>query len=441
MKRLSCGLFGAIFVVLIGAPSWAAPVAPVDDTPGGSLGGYIAESSAMAFSLQPFLPALISTGDVPFEGTVALSTSNVNSGGNSFARGAALWLGSAAGDPGPLIGEGAGQPEIGGLFPKWPVQAQATQTDGEVATGKDPILLMTADGFADRSSGDTRIADVNVPGLVHIEHIASTSTSTVHDTDVVNDARVVLQGISLINGHITIDQLRSFSATTSNGSDSTQTGDVAISGLKIGGVIVRVTDAGFQIIGLPKGSSQAPGAGGQPFPNQSPAQVVNSVLSAFHARLTLFRSVGSAVGGTASRLGGALVLSIDNPAGGVGPIPPGRFDIILGSTSSTTQVSPQFVLGTPELGGGASVSGSDIGRGETPSSVSLGGGPSPSNSTLGTVSGPQALGGTSQLPSTQPADYRFKGIPIGLVIALLLVAVVLSRYIRRFMNNVIGGES
>ncbi len=441
MKRVLCGAF-AMFVGLIVATPAGAAVVPVDQTPGADLGGYIAQSSAMAFSLQPFVPALIPTGDVPVEGTVALSSSNVKSGGNAFARGAGLWMGSAAGDPGPLIGQGAGQPEFGAVFPKWPVQAQASQNDGEVTAGKDPFLLMTAQGFPDRSTGDTRMGDVNVPGLVHVEHVASTSTSLVRDTDVANDARVVLQGISLVAGHITIDQMRSYSATTSTGTSSTQSGDVVLSGLRIGGVNVTVTDAGFKIGGLPKGSEQAPGAS-ERFPGQSPAEIVNTVLKSFNARLTMFRSIGRAAGGNADRLGGAFVLSIDNPVGGQGPIPPGRFDIILGSTSSTTQVTSQFQFSAGGAAGGGSVpdvpsldgAATETGSG---GSFSLGSGPEVSR---GDISGTNALGssGGSLDTGLQPSDYRFKGIPFGLVFALLLVAVVASRYIRRFMNSVISG--
>ncbi len=423
MKRVVAVAIFSVFVVAIGAPSFAQTE---DTSPGSGLGGYIAQSSAEAFSIQPYLPALISTGDVPVEGTIALSTSNAASGGNSFARGAALWLGSAAGDPGPLIGEGAGQPAIGALFPKWPVQAQATQNDGEVTTGQAPLFSMVADGYPDHSSGDTRIADVNVPGLVHIEHSASTSTSVVKTTEVDNDARVVLHGISLLNGHITIDQLLSYSKTTSNGTTSTQSGNLAISGLAIGGTGVIVTDKGFQVTGQ------------SPTPGQSPQQAVNAVLAAFHARLTLYNAAGSAVGGTADRVGGALVLSIDNPIGGVGPIPPGRFDIILGSTSSTAQASPPFTLGAPA--GDTSVGAVALPSGESPSSVSLGAGPSPSSGTessVGALSGPSgALPGAQAL---QSSDYHFKGIPIGLVLVLLIVAAVAARYVRRFVVRLIGG--
>ena len=426
MKRILAVAVVAMFAVALGAPSYAQT--SDDLSPGSGLGGYLARSSAEAFSLQPYLPALISTGDVPFEGTIALSTSNVGSGGNSFARGAALWLGSAAGDPGPLIGEGAGQPTIGELFPKWPLQAQATQNDGEVTTGEPPLVAMTADGFPDHSAGDTRLADVNVPGLVHIEHLASTSTSIVHAADVTNDTRVVLHGISLLNGHITIDQLLSYSKTTSDGTNATQSGSLMISGLKIGGQTVIVTDKGFVVDDQPAE------------PGRSPAQTVNAVLAAFHARLTLYNATGSANGGSADRVGGALVLSIDNPAGGIGPIPPGRFDVILGSTSSTAQATPAFAFGggTNLSPGGPSVISNEIPRTESPSSFSLGSGPAPARSTASSVG---AAGGPSLSYATAPqtlrsSSYHFTGVPIGLVFVLLIVAAAAARYVRRFAITV-----
>ena len=45
-----------------------------DTTPGEHLGGYVGRASAMAFSFQPVFPALLPTGDAPFEATIALAT-------------------------------------------------------------------------------------------------------------------------------------------------------------------------------------------------------------------------------------------------------------------------------------------------------------------------------------------------------------------------------
>ena len=78
MKRL----FSAVFVLLV-IGAIAAPAFADGSAPGVDLGGYIAQSSAIAFSIQPVLPAFVSTGDVPFELTAALSTANIKSGGRT----------------------------------------------------------------------------------------------------------------------------------------------------------------------------------------------------------------------------------------------------------------------------------------------------------------------------------------------------------------------
>jgi hypothetical protein len=413
-----------------------------DTTPGEHLGGYDVQASAMAVSIQPVFPAFLPTGDAPLEGTLALSTGRVKSGGNAFGRGAIVWPGNAAGDPGPLFGQLVG-PEVGGLFPKWPLQAQADQEDGEVTTGAPPGISMKAVGFPDHALGDVRIADANAPGLVHVEHIASTADTVVTDSAVSSVARVTLQGVAIANGFITVEEIRSLSRTTGNGSTSATAGDVDIVGMKIGGIDVSVTDDGFQVTGVPPEGADAPGAGGEPFPGQSPEEQVQQVLENLNARITLFEGVGRTRGGQAQHYELGIVFSIDNPVGGQGPIPPGRFDIILGSTSSSTLSSSPFSASTSTGGLGSTGSTGSSGGSTTGGSVSIGSGPSVGGGTVGEVSG-----GLSQAPSApstgsldgRPAGYRFNGIPMGLLIGLLVAALVAARFIRNFFNSIMMAQ-
>ena len=425
------------------APAFAARAAEPDPTPGEHLGGYVGRASALAFSFQPVFPALLPTGDAPFEATIALSTADLKSGGNSYGHSSLLWPGSAASDPGPLIAQGAGQPTIGALVPKWGLQAEARQGQGVVTTGAPPAIVMRATGNADQADGDTRLADLDIPGLAHIEHVASTANSTVTDTSLTSTSRVALHGVSLLRGHITVDQIRSISKTTSDGTKSTSTGDTVLSGLKIGGFSVSVTDKGFHVRGGPPGSEEAPGGGDEPFPNQSPAEAVQQLLDNLNARLTLFRSVGRTAAGSADHFATGFVLSVDNPVGGVGPIPPGRFDVILASTSSQTLVSPQFTLGNlPSLGSSTpGVSAPEapsvsIGRGggEVTDAAGLQAAPSGSVAAIGE---PDAAVGTLDV-TPQRARYQFDGVPIGLVIGLLLVAAIVARYLRSLLVVLVG---
>jgi hypothetical protein len=420
----------------------------VDESPGENLGGYDSLSSAMAFSFRPFLPALISTGDVPFEGTVAVANSRVKSGGISLGHGALVYPGSGAANLGPILGVAFGQPEIGALIPSWPFEVSATQSTGEVSAGPAPALSFSATGYPDRGGGDVRIGEVHVPGLVHIEHIASTTTSVVTDGSVTSTARVVLQGVSLLGGHVKAESIRSTSLTSSIGSAASSSGDVDIIGLTIGGINVSVTDDGFQVDGLPASAEQAPGAGGEPFPGQSPEDAVNAVLESLGARITLFKSITNVRGGRAERMQPGVVISLDNPVGGTGPIPAGRFDIFLGATSASALATLPFSAGVPDVVPGVTTADDSTGGGSP--SISIGGGPEVGGETLTGV-GEELTGaaggalGAAQggLGDAVPrrSDYHFGGLPIGMVIGLLLVAFLLARYIRNFFKGLMPGGS
>lgn len=430
-------LIALVATVSIGlAPSAAAQV---DDTPGEQLGGYDAAASALAVSFQPFLPALVSTGDVPFEASLALSSARVKSGGNAFGRAALLWPGATAADMGPILGVAFGQPEIGALIPKWPVQAEATQRDGEVTAGAPPVAAMRAVGQRDRAEGDGRVADVHIPRVVHIEHIASTSRSIVLDGSVTSEAIVKLQGVSLLGGFIKAEEIRSVSRTTSLGSAASSSGDVDIVGLRIGGVEVSVTDEGFAATGLPPDATAFPGGDGEPAPGASPEEFVNAVLDALGARITLFESISSVRGGVAERMQPGVVISVDNPVGGSGPIPPGRFDIILASSSASALATEPFTGGLvpPGNGGTAGIPGGGGTQSGGGGSISIGGGSVVGGQTVPNTTGgltDAAAGPLGALPDAgafRPAGYRFDGLPLGLVVALLLAALLAARAIRR----------
>jgi hypothetical protein len=258
---------------------------------------------------------------------------------------------------------------------------------------------------------------------------------------VTSTSRITLHGVSLLEGYVKIETIRSISTTTSIGSAASSTGDVDVVGMKIGGVDVSVTDDGFQVTGLPPGASQLPGAGGEPFPGQSPEQIVNSVLKSFGARITLFNSVSKVSGGRAERIEPGLVLSLDNPVGGTGPIPPGRFDIILASSSSSALATPPYTSNLPSVrtgaglpsGGGSSTSigeGPVVG-GETVNAV----GEQLSQAASGPSGAPAQTTGTLEGAEPQLQRYRFDGVPIGMVIALLLLSLLVARYLRNFLDR------
>ena len=442
-RRLIC----VLAAVLLAVP--APALAQGDETPGENLGGYDAMSSAVAFSFQPFLPAFVSTGDVPFEASFALSTSRVKSGGGAFGRGALVWPGSAAANLGPILGVAFDQPELGALIPPWPLVAEATQDDGEVVTGQPPAIAMTATGQKDRASGDVRLADGKIPRVIHIENIASTATSVVTDSSVTSTGRIALHGVTLLAGYITIEEIRSRSVATSIGGAASTSGDVDIIGMKIGGIDVSVTDEGFQVGGFPPDAQDLPGAGGEPAPGQSPEDVVNAILESLGARITLFKSVSTVSGGKAERTAPGMIVSIDNPAGGVDRIPPGRFDIIIAATSASSLSTLPFNADLGDIGGALDSLPGDTSSGGG-GSISLGDGPEVAGDTVSNVedelsdAGAGPLGDVPQSLDdvTQRSDrYEFGGLPLGLVFGLLLLAALLARYVRNFFRSMLAGAA
>ncbi len=136
MRRILLGATSIAVLMAVTAPTAAR--AQTDS----QLGGYVASAAGWAFSFQPFLPALLPTGDAPAETTFSLSTANVKSGGQSAARGALVWPGSAAANLGPLIEQAAGMPGFAGLLPPYPAAIEATAKDGERSRVLPPAMTM-----------------------------------------------------------------------------------------------------------------------------------------------------------------------------------------------------------------------------------------------------------------------------------------------------------
>ena len=343
---------------------------------------------------------------------------------------------------GPVLGVAFGQPEAAALVPKWPLQAQANQDAGEKKTGVEPILSMRALGQHDRSEADARIADIDIPNLVKIEHIASTSNSVVTDSGVTSTGRVLLEGVSLLNGHIKAEQIRSISETSSIGSAGSANGDVDISGLVIGGIQVSVTDEGFVVDGLPEGASDAPGAG------EARARPVAGGDGEYRPRVArcAYHTVqGDLVGRGRSRAadgtGDHHLAGQPRRRPGSDPEGPLRHlpRVVLGIL---VRDAPVLVLGAASVG-------------ETPvtdggGSITIGSGPKVGGESLTKVgedlgsdiaTGPGLLG-TSPDASLddavrQSGDYRFGGLPIAMVIGLLLLAALVARYVRNLYARIL----
>ena len=424
-------LLGLVAVVLL---LGAAPAhAQSDDEPESQLGGYIAGSAGWAVSMQPFIPALLPTGDAPFETTISLSTATVKSGGNALGRAAIFWPGSAAANLGPLLAVGASQPFVGSLIPPYPGFVEASAKDGAVERSAGPGISMKAFGSESRAEGDVRTPDIDLPGLLKVDSVSSQSFAEVTDVDVSTSSVVTLEGVSLINGAIKATSIYSKSLTRSTGDTSNADGVLHVVGLTVNGIAVEVTGAGIRAVGLPPEAAPAPGASA-PFPGANPDDALNQALTALGASIRVTRLSQKSSGGAADRLANALVLTVNNPA-----VPGSRVEITLASTGSAALATLPVAtdlgeLETPDLdNAGSDVLGSSesasLGDFAASPEGNLALGPSPEADALSQAGSSST--GTNVEGSL--AGYRFGGLPIGLVLLLIAASVVLGRWIRTFL--------
>lgn len=429
----------ALAAVLVCVPVAASAQEEVGEEP--ALAGYVGVAGGAAFSLRPVFPGLLPTGDAPFEITLGLTTANTKSGGNSFAQAAGVWPGSAAANLGPLLGTAAGQPVFSQVIPAWPAAVSADQDAGEAVRGTEPGPVLRAVGSEDGSSARAQGAGGGIPGLLTVEAIASTSRSLVEDLKLVSESIVTLKGVSILDGTVTIDVIKSVATATSTGDDATSVGDVRLDGVKVGGVDVTVTGEGVKAAG--------------PL-----ADAVVTTLEGAGVSLELLQGAGRAEGGTADRVSNGLLVSILNPAAAANPQFEGsRFEISLAPTAVGALASPPFTdefvsdLGL-EAGSGfgdltdaggaldagaldAGVDGSFSSLADTVGDVFGDAGPA---DTAGGVAGENGDNGALAFEPTGRSFEDVGGVPASLVVALVIATVLAARWIRRVVASLAGME-
>lgn len=441
-RLLRTGIVALLLLITpIGVGTSAAQV------PGEKLGGYQASTSGAAFSFRPVFPGVLPTGDAPFEVTVPLTSANVTSGGNSFGQASLVWPGSALANLNPIFLQlGEPFPTLAKVLPPYPAVVEASQVDGENEKNVGPGLQMRAKGTPEGAEGEAAAAQVDFPGFLTIREVRSFSKAAVSSFDVEASSEVTLEGISLLDGMITADAIRSFSSTQSNGDSAQEGGDVEVVGLRIGGVEVELTAEGLQVIG---GSSEAPG---EPFPGQNPDEIVNGVLEQLQASITLTGNDGAASGGSAAHSATGVLVSVENPFPGAGPVvvPPGRFQVLLGSTSANALANPPFEFdfetgmatsaGSGSVGGGTSVSAGGGSSLSGAPSVPGAGADSPARLSSPSAGEGGGIIGNFEVGSTS-VNYEFDGVPVGAIIAALFAVGFGARYLRRFVDGIITMSS
>jgi hypothetical protein len=469
---------------------WPGPAASADT----SLGGYEAIATATVVHAEVFDPTIPIPATPQGDVSVAYTKSNVESGPTTRALASYVW-------PGFVVGDGFDQ-LTGSPGQKYPVQANSRFPATADAPAKNAVQLTDGNGMATSSDGFTTDSSVTLLGLagpktdllggtgaglpqlggqppaaaapsapaplpisaalatlLTVQHVTSTSTTTVADKTVTSVAHAAAASIGLLGGLISIDGVDVTAQVVSDGTKATLTGGATISGVTIAGNKIALDDKGLNIAGT-----------GAALPAVS--ATLTTVLKSLGIELSTLpvkRTVSGAQGELTAKV---LVITVDTaplktalngplsailallgpsaaeqlaPIISLGP----KIVLTVGDVAASANASPAF-----ESGGGSSTGGGGAGGGGSPGggdTGSSGGGGSSGSGDTGTGSdagtGDTGTGGgaagTGQVPvSAAPVALHLPGlaaVPRMLVLAALAFAAIMGWGLRRAGGFLLGG--
>jgi hypothetical protein len=216
------------------------------------LGGFSVAVDAAPFKVlvdDPSIPIPRPEDSAIAEANPSYTAAYLDTGPNARALGSTLW-------PGNLLGSGLAQVAAGA--PAYPVKAEARYPDRPyTATAQDGGALMNASAMGLDALGSARSVPRDLPGVVEIGTITSTSHATVDAKHTAIGTSVSkLTDVDLAAGVIHIGSVSTTLRTTSDGTKPLSTGSTVVSGLRVGPLELSVDDTGVHLAGttaaLPK---------------------------------------------------------------------------------------------------------------------------------------------------------------------------------------------
>jgi hypothetical protein len=411
LVRRSLTVVGAVLVLGgIPAASSAQDAAPA----AADFIGYQSAASGTALSAFPRLPALLPV-EVPFEATLSLATVTLSSGGQGFGRASSFFPGTLTAGIRPLIETAAG---VRLPLPDYPLVVETREFE-EAKHADVPGLTMSSDVDPTRAVAVADAGGFNIPAVVGVRSVHTESRSLLTAGKLTATSTSTLNGVDVL-GVVSIGSIVSVSSVTTDGTKSTCSGGVTISGVTVAGSPATLDDSGLHV----GPEAVVPGLG--------LGKLVSSVLAGTGLTARALDGIDACTTANGSRTTTGVLFSIPLPA--IGAVPAGGgISVVLGSTSASAGAST--LAATPDVGGGTTDGGLTIGDvvPAFPGGFTDGGLVVPPGS-------PPAITGTGgpvNIPSESTA-FAYDGVPMSLLIGLALLALAGSSRLRRYMDRIIG---
>jgi len=396
----------ALGVVLVLATVPGAPTSRAQDA--AELVGYDALATGKAFTAFPSVPALLPV-DAPAEGTMALATATLSSGGQGFGRASTFFPGTPIAGIRPLIEIASGQRLP---IPDYPVVVESREFE-PAKHNEQPGITMSSDVDPDRAVVVADAGGTAVPGAFGVHSSRTVSSSLLKATTLSATSTSTIEGLDLA-GVVAIDSVVSTAAVTSDAVTAVCSGSVEVSGVTVAGQSATIDGEGIHLDDQPL----VPGIGAGPLAEEA--------LRASGVTVRVLGGTDACTGAAGTRSTGGLLISVPLPEAGSVPAG-GRLDVVLASTAATVSAStlPAFTEPTFEP---PPVIGDVLPR--LPGPLSGGSTLDPVDAVAPPADGSAAPG---FLPTDEVARYAFAGVPVPMALGLLLLAIPGARRLRSYM--------
>jgi hypothetical protein len=408
--------------------------------------GYDMAAKASSISFTFDSPSLGIPAKPTGELNFAYSEASLQSGPAAYGLGSILWPGQVVAALPPFLqdtieAQSGGQFDFPADLPVYPIRAESFHPQGPSSASLDAGTMHMRSSAKEKSAeGVAYLNRFVLPGIASMGNQASFSTLGFDPEGAVSMIEAAANGISLLNGGITIDSVVTRATARSDGEKGSVAGTTTIVGAKVGEIPVAIDSNGVHVAG-----SSTPTAAQQ--------QALNQVLNQLGVTMELSRPVDTISGPKATRALGGLVISIKSSTVEplISALPADLQSQIRGQITFDQTFAVQIAPAVVSAGAARAIE-------FEPPPIAPPAGPTTTDddssssdeqlTPVGEDAGTDTSGDSTSVPTgsgttvaLQPVKTDFDGVPVWLTVLLVLVALGASRPLTMLADRIFAARA
>jgi hypothetical protein len=236
-----------------GAPAQAQDAAPTGET---LFGNYDLQARGLGVQARYEIEGLLPGGSPVLDLTVPESLAKFSSGPTGYGLASVAYPGGLIVNLGSLIAQaGAGVDPT--LVPDYPLKAETFFPSGPLSTQSQAIGTQSARSTNLGVEALGTYPGVDAEPVIKVDSITSNSRASIEDGKAVSRTRVVLGGVHLLGGVITIDALETDLVAAHDGTTGTTAGGTKATGVRFLGLAAELSEDGLVLDDAPAATGPA----------------------------------------------------------------------------------------------------------------------------------------------------------------------------------------